>query len=384
MVKRIQTSQISCPKPDFKKISLPKEKVVLNWLIEWCHASIESGELSYGMFLPLKSELASFLGVSVGTVQNAIRYAEDLGYFESKQSVGTMLKDPKSDDKIFNKMFSKKDVATNALKKYILENKVKIGSNLPDLRTLSRVIGYHTNTTRLALESLVAEGCLRKESDKGNKINWIYQNKIENVCDKKSSDEPKNITLTEQITEKIKDYIVANYSKGDKIIPNESFAKMFKVSIRTVNEATKILNEQKIILSRRGRYGTIYLNDPNKIERQKEREEKSIFMSRGRGETYAPSYLYSWEKALDALKKYITQNHESGDKIPPMKDLAQILSVSTNTVKRAVSILCDEGYLITQRGKYGGVFVLETPQKESEAFTWLALNPDVIKLKNRK
>lgn len=384
MVKRIQIAQISYPKPDFKKTSLPKEKVVLNWLIEWCRISVESGELSYGMFLPLKYELALFLGVSVGTVQNAVRYAEDLGYFESKQSVGTMLKDPKSDDKIFNKMFSKKDVAVNALKNYIADSKIKLGSRLPDLRSLAGFIGYHVNTTRLALESLVSEGCLKKEFEKGNKINWIYQNKIENVCDKKSPDEPKNITLTEQIVEKIKNYILTNYNKGDKIIPNESFAKMFRVSIRTVNEATKILNEQKIILSRRGRYGTIYLNDPNKIERQKEREEKSVFMSRSRGETYAPSYLYSWEKALDALKKYITQNHESGDKIPPMKELAQILSVSTNTVKRAVSILCDEGYLITQRGKYGGVFVLEIPQKESEAFTWLALNPEVIKPKNRK
>lgn len=384
MVKRIQIAQISYPKPDFKKTSLPKEKVVLNWLIEWCRISVESGELSYGMFLPLKYELALFLGVSVGTVQNAVRYAEDLGYFESKQSVGTMLKDPKSDDKIFNKMFSKKDVAVNALKNYIADSKIKLGSRLPDLRSLAGFIGYHVNTTRLALESLVSEGCLKKEFEKGNKINWIYQNKIENICDKNSPDEHKNITLTEQIVEKIKNYIVTNYSKGDKIIPNESFAKMFRVSIRTVNEATKILNEQKIILSRRGRYGTIYLNDPNKIERQKEREEKSVFMSRNRGETYAPSYLYSWEKTLDALKKYITQNHESGDKIPPMKELAQILSVSTNTVKRAVSILCDEGYLITQRGKYGGVFVLEIPQKESEAFTWLALNPEVIKPKNRK
>ena len=54
---------------------------------------------------------------------------------------------------------------------------------------------------------------------------------------------------------------------------------------------------------------------------------------------------------------------------------------STNTIKRAVSVLSEEGYLITQRGKYGGVFILEMPQKESEAFTWLALNPDVVKIK---
>ena len=61
---------------------------------------------------------------------------------------------------------------------------------------------------------------------------------------------------------------------GDKIPSNSFFAKEFNISIRTVNEAARILNEQKIILSRRGRYGTIYISSPEKIKMQKNREEK--------------------------------------------------------------------------------------------------------------
>ena len=42
--------------------------------------------------------------------------------------------------------------------------------------------------------------------------------------------------------------IIKNFNVGDKILPNEEFAKLFNVSIRTVNEAAKILNEQNVIL----------------------------------------------------------------------------------------------------------------------------------------
>ena len=210
---------------------------------------------------------------------------------------------------------------------------------------------------------------------KGGRVERIYKNNFDRQsCEKVQ----QKSNLIEATVEKMKNYIIENYAAGDKIISNELFAKMFGVSIRTVNEAAKILNEQNIILSRRGRYGTIYLNDPQKVKKQKEREEKSLFMSRQENKPLQESYLYSWEKTLDALKKYIIQNHGAGDKIPSMKELALILNVSTNTIRHAIQILCDEGYLITQRGKYGGVYILEMPQKESKAFRWLALNPTAI------
>ena len=382
-MKKILISQIDVKKPDYKTSILSKEKTVLKWLIDYIGSSLKKGSISYGMLLPPKAELASYLGVSIGTVQNAIRQAEDMGYFESKQSVGTAVKNPDSTSTKFEKMLSKKDVAVAELKKYIIDNKIKTGSQLPNVAVLSSIINSHQNTLRLALECLVREGILLRVELKGNKVCWIYQNKIEQKTQNPKHDNTVT-TLIDKTVERIKKYIEDNCVLGERIPSNEDFSKMLNVSIRTVNEATRILNEQCIILSRRGRYGTIYLNDPQKIKRQKEREEKSLFMSRGQKESLKTTYLYSWEKTLDALKKYIIQNHESGDKIPSMKKLADVLSVSTNTIKKAVTMLCDEGYLITQRGKYGGVFVLEIPQKETEAFTWLALNPDVIKVKNNK
>lgn len=379
-MKKILISQIDVKKPDYKTSILSKEKTVLKWLIDYIGSSLKKGSISYGMLLPAKAELASYLGVSIGTVQNAIRQAEDMGYFESKQSVGTAVKNPDSTSTKFEKMLSKKDVAVAELKKYIIDNKIKTGSQLPNVAVLSSIINSHQNTLRLALECLVREGILLRVELKGNKVCWIYQNKIEQKTQNPKHDNTVT-TLIDKTVERIKKYIEDNCVLGERIPSNEDFSKMLNVSIRTVNEATRILNEQCIILSRRGRYGTIYLNDPQKIKRQKEREEKSLFMSRGQKESLKTTYLYSWEKTLDALKKYIIQNHESGDKIPPMKKLADVLSVSTNTVKKAVTMLCDEGYLITQRGKYGGIFVLEVPQKEAEAFTWLALNPNVVKVK---
>ena len=381
---KILISQIDTPKPDYKKSQLSKEKTVLRWLIDFITFSVRNGAIEYGSLLPSKSELANYLGVSIGTVQNAIRQAEDMGYFESKQSVGTMVKDPTLVDKKFEKMLSKKDIAVEEIKKYIIDNKIKTGSQLPSVLVLSSVINFHQNTIRLALECLVREGILLRVELRGHKVCWIYQNKIVQKQSGVSLYENNTcVTLIDKTANKLKEYIVSNCTLGDRVPSNEEFSKMFNVSIRTVNEATRILNQQNIILSRRGKYGTIYLNDPQKIKKQKEREEKSLFMSRGQKEGLRNTYLYNWEKALSALKKYIMQNHESGDKIPSMKTLAAILSVSTNTVKKAVSILCDEGYLITQRGKYGGIFVLEIPQKESEAFTWLALNPDVVRVKNK-
>lgn len=383
-MKKILISQIDTPKPDYKKSQLSKEKTVLRWLIDFITFSVRNGAIEYGSILPSKSELANYLGVSIGTVQNAIRQAEDMGYFESKQSVGTMVKDPTLVDKKFEKMLSKKDIAVEEIKKYIIDNKIKTGSQLPSVLVLSSVINFHQNTIRLALECLVREGILLRVELRGHKVCWIYQNKIVQKQSGVSLYENNTcVTLIDKTANKLKEYIVSNCTLGDRVPSNEEFSKMFNVSIRTVNEATRILNQQNIILSRRGKYGTIYLNDPQKIKKQKEREEKSLFMSRGQKEGLRNTYLYNWEKALSALKKYIMQNHESGDKIPSMKTLAAILSVSTNTVKKAVSILCDEGYLITQRGKYGGIFVLEIPQKESEAFTWLALNPDVVRVKNK-
>ena len=328
-------------------------------------------------FLPEKSKLAKYLGVSIGTIQNAIRQAEDMGYFESRQSVGTVIKNPDEQGKFFEKTFSKKDEATILVKKYIIDSKLKLGNALPSTKELSKLLNIGENTLRLAINTLIREDIINTVVQNNGKTVRIYKKNInKDNCEILLS----KTSLTNLTVQKMKDYISKNFNIGDKIASNEDFAKMFNVSIRTVNEASRILNEQNIILSRRGRYGTVYINTPEKIKKQKEREEKSLFMSKTGQKSLQESFLYSWEKTLDALKKYIMQNHGAGDKIPSMKELSKILNVSTNTIRHAISILCDEGYLITQRGKYGGVYILEMPQKDSETFRWLALNPTAINI----
>ena len=78
------------------------------------------------------------------------------------------------------------------------------------------------------------------------------------------------------------------------------------------------------------------------------------------------------------LKKYIIQNHEIGDKLAPIRELAKILDVSPNTIRRALEDLFQNGFLISKRGKLGGIFIIEMPQPQEDAYKWLALNPDAI------
>ena len=107
------------------------------------------------------------------------------------------------------------------------------------------------------------------------------------------------------------------------------------------------------------------------------------FVSSERKKITTPqNYTYSWQKALTHLKKYIVQNYEAGDKIAPIRELATILGVSPNTIRRALQDLFQSGHLVSQRGKLGGIFIMEMPEIEEETFRWLALNPDALSFKN--
>ena len=78
----------------------------------------------------------------------------------------------------------------------------------------------------------------------------------------------------------------------------------------------------------------------------------------------------------------IVENYEVGDKIAPIRELANILNVSPNTIRRALLDLFQGGNLVSQRGKLGGIFIMEMPEVEGDSYRWLALNPDAISFKN--
>ena len=56
------------------------------------------------------------------------------------------------------------------------------------------------------------------------------------------------------------------------------------------------------------------------------------------------TFVYSWQKALTHLKKYIVENYEAGDKIAPIRELASILNVSPNTIRRALLDLFNKSH----------------------------------------
>ncbi len=375
-MKHLTLDDIKIPRPDFNASKMPKGQVVSNWLINLVHHLLDHGLADFGDLIPSKEALALYLNVSCATVQNSIRQVRELGYFSSKQSIGTAIadftsKDIKNEDELY-----KGTLAECKIKKIIIDEKIPLNSPIFSITELSNKTDISKNTIRQALTSLCQHGYLEKVQLKGNKFSWIYKKEIRLSYDEiLNGIQDEDFTLTHQLVEKIKKFVQKTYKQGDKILSNLELARMFDVSIKTVNDAMKILNSKKIILSRRGRYGTVYLGE-NKHSKTKflTSERKSLNPNQ--------NYFYSWQKALTHLKKYIVQNYEIGDKIAPIRELASILNVSPNTIRRALSDLFENGYLVSKRGKTGGIFIIEMPEIEGDSYRWLALNPEALSFNN--
>ena len=372
-MKHLTLNDIKIPKPNFGVSKTPKGQVVSAWLVDWIKHSLEYGIADIGDFIPTKEELAGFLGVSSATMQNSIRQVKDLGYFTSKQSLGTCIadfysKDIKSQDELYHG-----SIAECKIKKIVLDEKIKLNEPIISISELSKRTDISQNTIRFTLVKLAQKGYLEKIHLKGNKYSWIYKKEFELSKEELLNGiEDEDFTLTHQLVDKIQKYIEKTYKQGDKILPNLAFSTMFDVSIKTVNDAMKILNARKIILSRRGRYGTIYLGE--------NKPSKTSFLSSERRKITSQKYIYSWQKALGHLKKYIIENYEVGDKIAPIRELAVILNVSPNTIRRALAALFQSGHLVSQRGKLGGIFIMDMPEPDEDTYRWLAINPEVVSL----
>ena len=373
-MKHLTLNDIKIPKPNFGVSKMPKGQVVSAWLIDWIKHSLEYGIADIGDFIPTKEDLASFLGVSSATVQNSIRQVKDLGYFTSKQSLGTCIADFYSKDIKPQDELCHGSIAECKIKKIVLDEKIELNRPILSISELSRRTDISQNTIRFTLEKLAQRGFLEKIHLKGNKYSWIYKKEFELTKEEiLNGIEDEDFTLTHQLVEKIQRYIEKTYKQGDKILPNLAFSAMFEVSIKTVNDAMKILNARKTILSRRGRYGTIYLGE--------NKPSKTTFISSERRKLNSgQKYIYSWQKALGHLKKYIIENYEEGDKIAPIRELASILNVSPNTIRRALTTLFNSGHLVSKRGKLGGIFIVEMPEADEDAYRWLAINPEVISI----
>lgn len=362
----INISDIDIEYPDLKNIFESKSVVIGKWLAKWIETDLKRGKIKVNNILPSKAEFAYHLGVSIGTIQNSFRYLEDLGYVESKQCIGTLVKNPNKKSLSFRKLTSKRELAIEAIKRYILSDSFKIGESLPSSRTVATIIDYSANTTRLALENLATQGILVHKFKNSKESGWIIKSldfdiSTANVAPKATE------TLVDMVVKDLEAYIIKNLRVGDRIPPHSVLAKGLKTSIKTVHDALKVLIGRGILLARRGRYGTSVIKLPNS-DNSSQKPETSIFASA------QETAFYHYEKTQEHIKRMISQEYEIGDKLPSIMELSKSLDLSPNTIRKAFHNLAKEGYLVFSRGRYGGTFVIDIPEVEAQTFRWLAVN----------
>jgi len=378
---RIDVSSMCERMPDFRNSSKTKDNILADWLINWIESGLKDNKVKVSQLLPQKHIIAGKIGVSIGTVQTAIRLVEDLGYVESKQRIGTFIVGKKDSEQELRKQTSKRENAIEALKKLIVKNGYNAGASLPSSRELSKIIGSAPNTTRLALECLANSGIIESKGLRGNKSSWTLKAIPEVILDETEDiNKLETDTLVDQVERDLKELIIQKYKAGSKLMSHYKLSDSLKVSIKTVHDAMKRLVEQGILQSKRGRYGTFILRLPS---------DKQL-MTGKESEIFAPAIeasLYNYEKIELQIKQYIREKYRLDDKLPAMGKLATELKVSSNTVRKALQNLSDQGIVKFSRGRYGGTFIVNMPEAAEEkasSLTWLSINPEVANLYTAK
>lgn len=370
---RIEVSQLPREIPDFQAPGATKDTLIAEWLKGWITDALKKGSITENHLLPKKGEIATYLGVSVGTVQNAIRYIEDEGHVESKQRIGTLIRDAESTGQRMRKQTSKRDQAVVAIKQLIVEQQYQPGQTLPSAREIAKIIKSAPNTTRLALEFLSGTGTLKALGNRGNKANWALREMPD--VDTSAACLIESETLIDQLERDLKKLIAESFDAGDKLPSHLELSDIFKVSIKTVHDAMKRLSDQNIIRSKRGRYGTYVVRKPDATRLMP--MDTSIFVP---AEEVS---FYNYEKVEAHLKAMIKGNYKVGDKLPAMGVLSKELDVSSNTIRKALQNLAKEKMVSFSRGRYGGTYVTRIPEvkedTEGKSFTWVSINPETVK-----
>lgn len=371
---RVEVNQLPKEIPDFQAPGATKDTLIAEWLKNWIVDSLQKNIVTENHLLPKKGEIANYLGVSVGTVQNAIRYIEDEGHVESKQRIGTLIRDAQNSGQRMRKQTSKRDQAVVAIKQYIVEQAFQPGQTLPSAREIAKTINSAPNTTRLALEYLSGIGILKSLGNRGNKANWalrvIPDVEAGSMCAIESE------TLIDQLERDLKKLIAESFEINEKLPSHLELSDIFKVSIKTVHDAMRRLAEQGILRSKRGRYGTYVVRKPDAT--------KLMPMDTGIFIPAEEVSFYNYEKVEQHLKLLIRQNYKVGDKLPAMGVLSKELDVSSNTIRKALQNLAKEKMVSFSRGRYGGTYVTRVPEirdgeESNKSFTWVSINPETVK-----
>ena len=356
VTKTISIKDIDLPCPDLK--NKDKASTIAEWFINWIETALNNKKINQNDLIPPKSDLAYLLGVSLGTVQNAIRTVEDRGFLTSKQKIGTFINTGSSNNR---KLTSKRDAAIDLIKKYLKDNSFKTGDVIPSSRKLSQITSIPLNTLRSALQGL----CTEQIIEKCGKHEFILKNEEFETANTGFE------TLVEKVKKDIENYITQTCKISDKLPPNKELAEMFNAGIKTINDAVNILVNNGVLVTMRGRYGTIIAKMPSESTFAPPRET-SIFAPA------ADAAYYYYEKTVQRIKKMITENYYPGSKLPSIIALAKQLDLSPNTVRRAIKELTKEGILASTPGRWGGTFVISAPPEQESSYQWLAVSSDFI------
>ena len=365
--RRIEIEELPKEVPDYKNSKESKEILTEKWLTNWIKSGLKSKTLSSYDLLPIKSKVAYYLGVSIGTVQNAIRYMEDKGVVESKQRIGTYIKSETKTVTTPKKLTGKRDLTIKQICYYILDNDLKQGDKIPSIRNMAKMLSLSTNTVRLSVEHLVNTGVLKCNSIKNE---CFYT--VEKMPKISNNSKLEMKTLSTKIEDEILNYIKSDFKVGDRFLTHHELAKKFNVSVKTTHDAVKSLTKKGYLVSRRGQYGTVVIKT----------SEKDTLIPKPETTIFAPATqaaVYRYEKIKNRLKQMMTEESGLGSKLPSMKELADRMDVSTNTIKKALHQLAKEGYIGFSRGRYGGSFVINVPEEQENApFRWLAVSKNFV------
>jgi len=349
---RMEISQIPKAIAQFQP-GVSKDVQIAAWLTGWISEGFANGSLHENMLLPLKKKLAEHLGVSVGTAQNAIRAVEDEGWVESKQRIGTMLRNGNDDHSgaRVRKQTSKRDQAVLAIQQYIVKENCDIDTMLPSSREMAKVIKSAPNTTRLAMEYLAHEGILEAMGNRGKKPNWLLKQIPDVKVDHKGYAAIETDTLIDQLERDIKALIVEDYEVNSKLPSHQELAGQFNVSIKTIHDAMQRLVEQGIVHAKRGRYGSYVSRLPMNMVNMAAIEQFFVPVE-------AQQNFYFYEQAEDQLSKRVGTEFKQGEMLPSVVNLSEEMSLPVNAIRRALKSLETKGLVTFKRGRYGGTLVV--------------------------
>ena len=370
---RLQISEFPIFSPSYFEKYSSKDEAIKNWLKEHISNELRLGKIADNTLLPLKSKLAYFFGVGEGTAQNAVRKLEDEGIVISRQRIGTLIITKNSDTtENMTKLTSKRDKVVEQIK-ILIKKDYNIGDTLPNMKELEQILNAKRNTIRNAIEYLTFQKYITPtiDANEDNKTWQIIKEVDENEIKNLTTSDVATETLAQKISLEIEKDITKNCKIGSRIKPINILAKKYNVSEKTAYDAIQILFEKNILQSRRGKYGTIVTKMPN--DAFQPTKERSIFMPA------AEAAIYSYRRIENILRNKIAQEYKVGERLPSMKELAQELDVSTNTIRKAIMDLTADGYLAVSRGKFGGIYILDIPQETTQSFRWLAVNPQYVK-----